>query len=736
MNKDLVGQVLLNQFRVDAFIESGGMATVYRVWDLTRNVPLAMKVLHADLAEEPAILRRFQREATALKKLTHPHIVPFYGLHQTSDMIFLLERFVDGQSLKDILRNQRGKPLENQETLIYFKALCSSLGYAHANGMIHCDVKPGNVMTDLSGSIYLTDFGIARYTESTTTSLGSAGTAAYMAPEQIRGETVSAATDVYALGVLLFELMTGQRPYRGAESTAERGGETLNERIRYGHLHLPPPDPHLVNPKISNDLAIAILHALSKKQKDRFQSTQEFFEAVCRASGTMPEDIPDRAKQLAPPIPGPQQLVQSVAVPITYPKPVPPHGRRVPFLLVSGVLVLLALGFFMSRISDGMTGPETDEPNMSISSATTTPVPSVTPSPTLRATTTPSIAWTTGKRSIVQRGPNDASIFLSAAVDSNGKYYVAFLNEENDRLMIKVSSANGDWTELKNLGQLNGEGKIRGVFVNLNIGQEDITYLSYQIRLRNKDEYGPLKAAQLLNSGSWKMSALDRGQEIFDMRSALDSSNRLHYAVLTKTGDIRYAMQGEPLSLVEADAVPPASPNLENSYFPLGLAIDSKDRPCVCFSKSGRIQCRYKVTEDWKHIDIPDNGIYPTLQFDANDGLHMAFYDYKTKTLIYAYLADPSSDWKVYDSVDITTNAGYFPSLQVDSKGIVHISYYDESNSALKYASGQSDEWNVSMVDNSSDVGPYSSLILDSQNNPSIGYTAGKLIYFITGEPR
>src|SRR3990172_1622286 len=112
---DLIGRTLLNQFRVEAFVASGGMGAVYRVWDLKRNVPLAMKVLHADLADDASVLKRFQRETNALKKLAHPNIVPFYGLFQTQDFVFLLERFVDGPSLKQVLNRSSNKRLEIDE---------------------------------------------------------------------------------------------------------------------------------------------------------------------------------------------------------------------------------------------------------------------------------------------------------------------------------------------------------------------------------------------------------------------------------------------------------------------------------------------------------------------------------------------------------------------------------------------------------------------------------------------
>ena len=292
MSSTIIGEVLLNQFRVDEFIQSGGMGAVYKVWDLQRNVSLAMKVLNADLAEDPHIYKRFQREASALKKLSHPNIVPFYGLYKTPDFTFLLERFIDGPSLKEVLKNN---PLPDlQDSLIYLQAICASLGFAHAHGVVHCDVKPGNVMIDRGGSIYLTDFGIARHADSTTTTLGTAGTAAYMAPEQIRAEPVSPATDIYSLGVLSFELLSGQRPFTGLENLKEKSGETQNERLRSAHLYLSPPDPCSINHSLSENLGEVVLKALNKDPQERFQGTQEFFTAICTAAGIASSNIPDR----------------------------------------------------------------------------------------------------------------------------------------------------------------------------------------------------------------------------------------------------------------------------------------------------------------------------------------------------------------------------------------------------------------------------------------------------------
>ncbi len=205
-----------------------------------------------------------------------------------------MERFIDGPTLKQVLRRREGKPLPVDEALVYLKALSSALGYAHNHGVVHCDVKPGNVMIDQGGSIYLTDFGVARHAESTTTTLGFAGTAAYMAPEQIRGEAVTAQTDVYALGVMLYEMLTGRRPFRGDEWETEGQGSTIAERVRYAHVHLEPPNPQGLNTKLQDKLAAVILKALAKDPRDRFLSMRELYEGACEAVGVTPEKTPDR----------------------------------------------------------------------------------------------------------------------------------------------------------------------------------------------------------------------------------------------------------------------------------------------------------------------------------------------------------------------------------------------------------------------------------------------------------
>ncbi len=291
MSENLIGQILLGRYRVDAFIASGGMGAVYKVTDLSRQAPLAMKVLHSDYLDDPSVVRHFQREANALQQITHTNIVRFYGMEQSGNELFLLQEFINGPTLKRVLEHGK-KPMQPMEAVAVLRAISAALGFAHFNQIIHCDVKPGNIMLDQTGHIYLADFGIAREAESMTTTFATAGTPAYMAPEQIVGDTVGPYTDVYALGIVFYEMMAGRLPFIGNETSSEHGS-TKAERVRYAQQCLPPPDPRQFNPAISPQLAGVILRALQKDPNHRYARTDLFLQDVCVTMGIRPDTIPD-----------------------------------------------------------------------------------------------------------------------------------------------------------------------------------------------------------------------------------------------------------------------------------------------------------------------------------------------------------------------------------------------------------------------------------------------------------
>lgn len=297
MSTNLVGRILDGRYQVEAFLGAGGSAQVYRVRDLHDGYCLAMKVLQSELADHPALFKSFQRESEVLCRLDHPNIVPFYGLYQTDEFIYILEKYIHGDSLKSILVRAKGGYQGAFDALSYLKPVCRALGYAHSQQIIHCDIKPANILVDYKGHIYLTDFGISRRAYSATTTLAAAGTSGYMSPEQIRGEPVSPATDVYALGVVLYQMLTGRRPFLAEEIEQSQSNQLPGTGLRQATLFLAPPDPRQFNPAIPLELSRVILIALAKRPEDRFPGVQDFFNAACRAAGFSQTDIPDQVKK-------------------------------------------------------------------------------------------------------------------------------------------------------------------------------------------------------------------------------------------------------------------------------------------------------------------------------------------------------------------------------------------------------------------------------------------------------
>ena len=276
------GQILKGRYRVDKFLGRGGMAEVYKVWDKQRSTFLAMKLLYEDLAVDRVFIRRFKREANTLAKLQHPYIVRFYGLEQEGPKAFILLDYINGKSMKRVIFDQGGPfALEQIETI--FHPICTALQYAHNKGLVHCDMKPGNVMVNRQGEVLVMDFGIARMTDAATATMVGMGTPAYMSPEQVLGLHPVPQTDIYALGILLFEMLTGgERPFTGEH--AQTTGST-SEKVRWEQVNLPPPSPREYNPKITKQLESVLLKCLAKQPGARYQTPLELLNALERAAG-------------------------------------------------------------------------------------------------------------------------------------------------------------------------------------------------------------------------------------------------------------------------------------------------------------------------------------------------------------------------------------------------------------------------------------------------------------------
>ena len=274
----LVGKTLKNRYRVIDSLGRGGMAEVYRVWDEYRSVDIAMKVLRQDIAQDPIFLRRFKREAQSLAKLQHPSIVRFYGMEREGLLVFLLMEYIEGQSLQSEIFLSENHPLSNQRILEILKPICSALNYAHKMGLAHCDLKPGNILIEAGGRVLLTDFGIARTMDAATSTLVGAGTPAYMSPELIKGMDPTPQSDIYSLGIVLYEMLTGgERPFIGERATITG---TTAEKVRWEHLHLNAVPVSKLNPGVDRRIDDVIAKCLAKDPRQRYASALDVYIAM------------------------------------------------------------------------------------------------------------------------------------------------------------------------------------------------------------------------------------------------------------------------------------------------------------------------------------------------------------------------------------------------------------------------------------------------------------------------
>jgi eukaryotic-like serine/threonine-protein kinase len=281
----MAGGTLSGRYELGDRLGSGGMSNVYKAKDLVLERTVAVKVLAEHLSDDERFVERFRREALAVAKLIHPNIVQVYDTGVDESRHFIVMEYVEGRSGAQVL--QRQGPIGPETAAEAGAQACAGLDYAHRRGIIHRDVKPGNLMIfggPVGGgemTVKLTDFGIARALEQTRiTQVGSVvGTAAYLSPEQVRGEEATPATDVYALGVVLYQFLTGRLPYEGS-TLAELAVRQQNER---------PLPPSTYNPEVPETLGAAVLRALEGDPSRRYASADELAGGLQR--GLQGEDV-------------------------------------------------------------------------------------------------------------------------------------------------------------------------------------------------------------------------------------------------------------------------------------------------------------------------------------------------------------------------------------------------------------------------------------------------------------
>jgi serine/threonine-protein kinase len=255
------------------------MAMVYRAQDLLLNRPVALKILYPELSADPLFVERFRREAQAAANLSHPNIVPVFDWGEDEGTYFIVMELIDGTSLADMLRGSRRLTPSHSAQIV--AQVAGALGYAHRNGVVHRDVKPGNILITSDGQVKVTDFGIAQAvsSEDLLAEEGSVmGTATYFSPEQAEGAAVDGRSDVYSLGVVLFEMLAGRPPYIGDSPVA----------VSSQHVHGRVPLPTEFNNAIPRDLEAIVMEALAKDPSQRYQSADEFRADLIRFNEGQP----------------------------------------------------------------------------------------------------------------------------------------------------------------------------------------------------------------------------------------------------------------------------------------------------------------------------------------------------------------------------------------------------------------------------------------------------------------
>ena len=274
-NEEVLRSALARRYEIEGLLGRGGMGVVYLARDLRLERPVALKVPSADRAADPAFRQRFLREARTAAALLHPNIVPIYAVHEVGEMIFFAMAYVAGETLDQRLEREGALSPETAARLL--RELADALAYAHARGVVHRDVKPDNILLDAaSGRALLSDFGIARMSGDGRSTLppsdgGVAGAAAFMSPEQARGEPVDSRSDLYSLGIVGYYALTGRLPFTGETDVLVLA------------LHATTPPPPLVVPGVPRRLAQAVERCLAKHAGDRFPDGAALGRALSQA---------------------------------------------------------------------------------------------------------------------------------------------------------------------------------------------------------------------------------------------------------------------------------------------------------------------------------------------------------------------------------------------------------------------------------------------------------------------
>jgi eukaryotic-like serine/threonine-protein kinase len=357
---EVTGNTLIDgRYRVLRRIGSGGMADVYCAEDSHLGRHVAIKVLHRRFAQDQEFVERFRREAKSAAGLNHPNVVGVFDRGEHEGTYYIAMELLDGQTLKGIVGSEA--PLTQERVIDLGLQILQAAGFAHSHGVIHRDFKPHNVIVDQQGHAKVTDFGIARAGASEMTETGSImGTAQYLSPEQAQGHAVTATSDIYSIGVMLYEMLAGRLPFEGDSAVA----------VALKHLSEPPVPISQWRPDVHPALEAVVMAALAKDPAQRWQSAEDLaagLEAARTQIQAGPNGGQDTAAFAAIPVPvaeetAPTQLAQTTHPPVVAPVEDPRRERRRPWWWYAiGALVLALVGVLLYLILSGVLATEQRE---------------------------------------------------------------------------------------------------------------------------------------------------------------------------------------------------------------------------------------------------------------------------------------------------------------------------------------------------------------------------------------
>ena len=354
--------VLGGRYRLESRLGAGGMAEVYRGFDPVLNRTVAIKTLLPQFARDEAFVARFRREAQAAARLNHPNIVAAYDTGEDDGTQYIVMEFVEGRTLAEFLSTgRRPTPVQSSEIA---QKIAGALAAAHAQGVIHRDIKPGNIMVTRDGTVKVMDFGIARLTTGVETAPQTSavlGTATYLSPEQAQGGPVDARTDIYSLGTVLYELVAGRPPFTGESPVA----------IAYKQVNETPVPPSSLNPDVPVRLDAVIMKAMSKNPANRYQTAEEFAADLDRV-------VKGQEVEATPLLAGMGDATQVISRPsqTSVLPPVadePKSGRKVWLGVLIGILIVAVLGGGGYLLVNSLTGDDGGTVLVEVPDVTTQP---------------------------------------------------------------------------------------------------------------------------------------------------------------------------------------------------------------------------------------------------------------------------------------------------------------------------------------------------------------------------